>query len=347
MATWKKILVEGDAVVDNLATADLTCTSTTRSFKLASGMSILSFENNSSENIFSMVANGSVMTTSLSGGMQIIEDASGQQACLKLFAEDAASDYVCLMANGSATADQTITFPAAGPTGANQILESDASGNLSWIDTPSGGGGVTIDNYADQRLLTAGDSSSNIDAESALTFDGFTLDVLGHIEYTADANTRTGELYDASDAGRFETGANISSGDMHKWKKTGSVVAFKIYTLNGSNQLPELLDASASSTNINQIAGLCPISSNGGANSNRFYVRGMVTIPDSSINGTYSNSAGDPVFLDPSNAGELTLTEPTSGAFVRQMGYVLSQTTISSSTYYVIWFDPSPNYIRV
>jgi len=281
-------------------------------------------------------------TTSLYGGMQIVADTSGQQGCLKLFEGSTSSQYVCLMANSSASANQNLFFPPALPS-ANQVLEvqsvSGSDVNLAWANA---GGGVTIDNYADTRLLTAGNSSSNIDAESNLTFDGQTLDILGRIEYTADANNRSGEFYDAGELGPYETTANITAGDIHEWKKTGSVTAFKIYTLNGQSQVPELLNASASSTNINQIAGICPIT----ATNNKFYVRCMATIPASSVNGTYSNSAGDPVWLDSSNPGELTLTEPTSG-FLRQMGYVISQTTISSTTYYVIWFDPSPNYIRV
>lgn len=340
MATWKKVLTEEDG---NLASTDLTATSITRSFKLGDGSAILSFKSYAGNDILSLVNVGSVMTSTLSGGMQIIQDASGQQGCLKLFEGNSASNYVCLMANSSATANQNLFFPPALPS-ANQVLEvqsvSGSDVNLAWADA---GGGVTIDNYADTRLLTAGSSSSNIDAESNLTFDGLTLDILGHIEYTADANTRSGEFYDAGELGRYETTANITAGDIHEWKKTGSVTAFKIYTLNGQTQLPELLNASVQSTNINQIAGICPITST----NNKFYVRCMATIPASSVNGTYSNSAGDPVYLDPSNAGELTLTEPTSGAFVRQMGYILSQTSISSTTYYVIWFDPSPNYIRV
>ena len=341
MATWKKVLTEEDG---NLATADLTCTSTTRSFRLASGMSILSFENNSGDNIFSMVANASVMTTSLSGGMQVVEDASGQQGCLKLFEGTASSPYVCLMANSSATADQKLFFPPALPS-SGQVLKvnsvSSSNVNLEWADA---GGGVTIDNYADTRLLTAGDSSSNIDAESGLTFDGLTLEITGNIEYVADANVRAGELYDAGNSGRFETNASVTAGDIHTWPKTGSVSAFKVYTINGTTQIPEVLDASGSSTNINQIAGLCPVTNTTG---DKFYVRCMATIPASSVNGTYSSGdAGDPIYLDTSSAGVLTLTEPTSG-YVRQMGYILSAVSISSTTYYVIWFDPSPNYRRV
>ena len=245
-----------------------------------------------------------------------------------------------------------ISLSVSGLTDAGTPANTDKI--LSWNGTEwetvnaseflGGSGSVTINNNTDNYLVTASGTANTLNGEANLAFDGYTLDILGHIEYTADANNRAGEFYDASEVGRFETNANITSGDIHEWKKTGSVTAFKVYTLNGSTQVPELLNASTSSTNINQIAGLCPITSSSGG---KFYVRCMATIPTSAVNGTYSNSAGDPVYLDPSNAGELTLTEPSSGAYVRQMGYVLSQTTISSTNYYVIWFDPSPTYIRV
>lgn len=342
MATWKKVLTEEDG---NLATTDLTCTSTTRNFKLASGNSLLNFQSNSGDNIFSMVAVGSVMTTSLSGGMQIVEDAAGTQGCLKLFADDAISSYVCLMANSSATADQKLFFPPALPS-SGQVLKvnsvSSSNVNLEWADAA----GVTIDDYADTRLLTAGDSSSNIDAEANLTFDGNTLHVAGAVEFTADYNSRAGERYDAGDGNFYATNAKVTAGDVIIVPKaaTSSVTEFKVYTLNGSSLLPELLDASGSSGNIEQIAFLCPRTLSNGAQN--FYLRCMATIPVSDVNGSYSNSAGDPVYLDTSNTGELTLTEPTSG-YVRQMGYIINGVTISSVSYYIIWFDPSPTYIRV
>lgn len=357
MAEWKQLLVVGDAATDNLGSADLTQASSVRTYTVGSSKRIV-------------FLGGAVQFGEGTGVSHQFDNASGvfdARSANGIRLSDGDNDYhIDLKPKSELTGSYTITLPNGSPGGNNKILESDINGNLSWITTPTGSGGATgpqgatgptgatgadgsdatisIDNYADTRLLTAGSSSSNIDAETNLTFDGLTLDLAGNIEYTADANSRTGEYYDAGEAGRYESNANVTAGDLHEWKKTGSVTAFKIYTLNGSAQTPELLDASTSSTNINQIAGLCPISNVAG---NMFYVRCMATIPVSAVNGTYSNSAGDPVFLDPSNAGELTLSEPSSGAFVRQMGYVLSQITISSTNYYVIWFDPSPNYIRV
>lgn len=361
MAEWKQLLVVGDAVSDNISTANLTQSDSVRSYDLNGNTNRLALKDGVIQ--FSDASNNVSHQFDNASGIFDARSANG----IRLSDGDN-SAYIDLKPKSELTGSYTITLPNGSPGAANKILESDANGNLSWITTPSGSVGATgpqgatgatgptgatgadgsdatisIDNYADQRLLTAGSTSSNIDAESDLTYTGTALDVSAHIEYRADANNRTGEYYDAGDAGRYETNANVTSGDLHEWKKTGSVTAFKIYTLNGSTQVPELLNASTSSTNINQIAGLCPITSSTG---NKFYVRCMATIPASSVNGTYSNSAGDPVYLDASNAGELTLTEPTSG-YVRQMGYVLSSTTISSTNYYVIWFDPSPTYIRV
>ena len=92
------------------------------------------------------------------------------------------SAYIDLKPKSEITASYTITFPNAAPGAANKILEANATGDLSWIDTPSGGGGVSIDNYSAQgEMLVAGNSSSNIDAESNVTFSSNILTVTGRI----------------------------------------------------------------------------------------------------------------------------------------------------------------------
>ena len=67
------------------------------------------------------------------------------------------------------------TFPTSDGS-ANQVLQTDGSGNLSFA-TVSGGGGVTISNNANNRVLTG--DGTNANAEANLTFDGSTLDVTG------------------------------------------------------------------------------------------------------------------------------------------------------------------------
>jgi len=86
----------------------------------------------------------------------------------------------------------TIEWPAAIAT-AGQILEvtsiNAGVATTTWIDTPSGSGSVSIDNYsAEGEILTAGNSSSNIDAEANMTFNGSQLTVTGRVE-SSDAIT--------------------------------------------------------------------------------------------------------------------------------------------------------------
>jgi len=346
MATWKKVLTEEDG---NLATSDLTSTSTTRVFKFASGNSGLFFQSNAGDTVFGMFTftNG-FSTTSLYGGMQIVEDSSGQQACLKLFSSNVSSDYVCLMANSSATADQNLFFPAGLPS-ANQVLQvnsvSGSDVNLEWA---SASGGVTINNNTDNYLLTASGTANTVNGEGNLTFDGSVMEVSGKIEYQPEANVRYGEYYDGSDVGPYLGSSGNSAGDLMGFTKAGSVTAFKVHTMSAAAGAPELLDASSSSTNINQIAGITVITASATPGSRDFYVRGMVTIPQSAVNGTFSSSYGDPLYLDPSSAGVLTLTPPTtSSTYRRQMGYLINAVTISSVNHYIIWFDPSPEYVKI
>jgi hypothetical protein len=47
--------------------------------------------------------------------------------------------------HGGGAASYSVKFPATGPANAQMILQSDASGVLSWINTPSSGGGGAVD----------------------------------------------------------------------------------------------------------------------------------------------------------------------------------------------------------
>jgi len=47
--------------------------------------------------------------------------------------------------HGGGAASYSVKFPATGPGGNQKILQSDASGVLSWINTPSSGGGGSVD----------------------------------------------------------------------------------------------------------------------------------------------------------------------------------------------------------
>jgi hypothetical protein len=176
VADWKKILVEGDAVTDNLATADLTQTSSTnRIFDLNGDNQTLSFKGGKTQ----IVDSGNGQEFSFDTVSRVFDVHNGNSI---RFREDNDNNYIALKAATTVGSDYTITLPASAPGGDSKILESDSGGNLSWITTPSGSGSVSIDNYSAQgEMLVAGDSSSNIDAESNVTFSSSTLTVTGRI----------------------------------------------------------------------------------------------------------------------------------------------------------------------
>ena len=77
---------------------------------------------------------------------------------------------------GGLNINSAYTFPTADGS-ANQVLQTDGSGNLTFA--ASSGGGVSISNNANNRVLTG--DGTNANAEANLTFDGSTLGVTGDI----------------------------------------------------------------------------------------------------------------------------------------------------------------------
>jgi len=176
MAGWKKILVEGDAVVNNLATADLTQTSSTnRVFDLNGDTQTLSFKGGKTQ----IIDSGDGQEFSFDSVNRVFDVHNGNSI---RFREDSDNNYVALKADANVGADYTITLPGSAP-GGTKILQSNSDGDLSWIDTPSGSGGGVVSTYtngSDNRVITSSGTDS-INGEANLTFNGSQLTVSGRI----------------------------------------------------------------------------------------------------------------------------------------------------------------------
>jgi hypothetical protein len=103
-------------------------------------------------------------------------DGGSNQGLLKLYCEAGTAHHVGLKGpnhTGGTPGDYTLQFPNSLPSVANQILESNASGTLSWIATPTGGGtsyqagnGIDIDTSTNPDTLKTG-----LAANGGLVFD--------------------------------------------------------------------------------------------------------------------------------------------------------------------------------
>ncbi len=177
MAEWKQLLVVGDAATDNLGSADLTQASSVRTYTVGSSKRLI-------------LSGGTVQFSDGSSVSHQFDNASGvfdARSANGIRLSDADNDYhIDLKPKSELTGSYTITLPNGSPGAANKILESDANGNLTWIDTPSGGGGgvvATYTNGVDNRVITSSGSDS-INGEANMTFDGTTLAVTGRISST-------------------------------------------------------------------------------------------------------------------------------------------------------------------
>ena len=343
MATWKKVLTEDDG---NLATKNLS-TASARTFQLTSsnsltflsqhGTALLKFISgpvSANTDSLEVVANFSVSHPlgSVAGGLVLKE------------ATDNGGNSISLKAPASLGANYTLTLPTTDGN-ANQVLETDGSGNLSWVNQSSGGG-VTINSNTNNYLLTASGTANTINGESQLTFDGVTLKTGRHLEYQPDIGARAGELYDGTDSGVYAAAGSVTGGDITYIPKSNTGVSFgRVYTISSSGQA-ELVSAANGSTNIGKIALLSPATATSGVSTQQMYLRGMATVRTSVIQGTFAYGA--PIYLNPTTSGALTFAQPsTSNQYVRRMGYAINSVAISGINHYIIWFDPSHEYIQI
>ena len=78
--------------------------------------------------------------------------------------------FLKIAQQAGATQDLTLTFPGVAPGGNTKILQSDSSGQLSWIDTPSGGSGISFSGTTANGIATYS-SATTANVSSNLTID--------------------------------------------------------------------------------------------------------------------------------------------------------------------------------
>jgi len=193
----------------------------------------------------------------------------------------------------------------------------------------SGGGGGTItalNNQAENRLTTIGATTTELDGEANLTFDGTTLTVSGEVRAEQIyVNAR----FPVSPAnGYFSEGARLGRG----FFTSGAITAGALYILGASSWT--LADADAASTG----SGLLVVATDAGSAA-EVVLEGAVKL--GSNTGFSGASRGDLLYLS-TTGGEVTTTAPSAtGDIVRVVGYVIDATNAQ------IYFNPDNTWLEI
>lgn len=331
MATWKKILTEDDVTNTDLGSSNLTSSDAARTFTLGTGNASFTIKNNDADNLLA-VNNSStnVVTTSLAGGLNIVQDyaSSPNQGYVKFYEGTAPiTNHFSIAGPLVSSVDQYMHLPRSQPS-VGQVLQASAVSTTTnpyvittaWADAS----GTTINNNANNRVITGSGTAGTLEAESNLQFDGSTLTVNGeakinHIFVSAQGISSTG------DAGVGSRSAIVGS--------SSTTAAGKVYYYTS---LGAWAGASANTEAHN--ASLIAIA-HGGNSSSGMCLEGFIK-PDiyNTVAQTTTFAVGKAVYLN-SNATVTTEVPSTSGSFARILGHATSTT--------VMYFRPSNEYVEI
>lgn len=318
MAEWKRILVEGDAVTSNLATANLTQSGSPRTYDVGSSQVLnfedgtVNFKNSSSATKVQISANSTNVIALLAGGALQFNDSDNTNSCTIDVPSNITSNY-------------TITLPSAGP-GGTKILQSDVNGDLSWIDTPSGGGG-TIDGSGAANRVAYWSDADTLTSSGDLIFDGTDLRVTNSvIASELDANTINAEVTGLSADGDLGRGAELL-----KVATSFATTAGRMYYVNSSSSW------SAADKDVEAAADGFLVVASGTNATDGMLIRGIMRLGSGAIGGT--PAVGDKLYLSDNGTFTVDTSAYTTGDFVRAVGHYIATNTI--------YFNPSQEYIEL
>lgn len=404
MATWKKILLEGDAVSDNIGSADLTVSGNrdldlgANTFTISAGspgagenqqgismaedsaFTITSPSTNiksdatttpgqlrlegvlgyyvglqcaaaDTSNTVYTLPNGSSnapttgdclvssSTGSLSwssrltrenpsalGALSVNNVQDGTTGQARLLIEDySGGEFVGIDAPNSVSSTYTITLPSSAP-GGTKILQSDSNGDLSWIDTPSGGG--SIDGSGASGEVTYWD-----DADTLTSHSGFTYDGNGNVDISKNVTAAKGflgqiasEVISTSSNGDTNTGCEVLQ-VASSFATTGG----KMYYLNNTSTWT-LADKDTVASAEGWLVMARSSNATGG-----MILRGLVHLSSASINGT--PSVGDALYMYDDGGLTVNSSDLGTGDYQRRVGHYVATNTI--------YFNPSLEYIKL
>lgn len=342
MAQWKKLLVSGDAVADNIATSDLTISGNLRALSLgnSSGTGVFSIADNANNGILSVSHDqtSTAATVTLGGLTRISEDASGNQGSLRFYQGAVNTNYVAIKAPTLASS-YTLTLPTTDGS-ANQVLQTNGSGVLSWVDQSSGGG--TIDGTGSAGKVALWSDADTLTFDSGIYYgasqDSITLgnltatDAGGGSGLIVSVTTQTEKIV-LTTAGITSAGDYGAGTRMFSKLGSGTIAAGKLYYI-GASSAWALADKDAESTS----SGLLAVGDNT-ASANLMIQEGYVKM--ASNQGWNTVDPGTKVYVGDSGNLVASTASFTTGDIARIVGYVIN----ASSG--IIYFNPDQSYIKI
>jgi hypothetical protein len=333
MATWKKILTEDDVTNTNLGSSDLTSSSASRTFTLGTGNASFTIENEENDDVFKILNTSTDdVRTELAGGLELVQDyaSTPTQGYIKFYEGTSSEQYFSIAGPTDTVVNQYMHFPRSQPS-VGQVIRVAANGvtgtNPYVITTEWGdASGTTINNNADNRVITGSGTAGTLEAESNLQYNSSSniLTVNGQakindIFVSAQGISSTGDIGIGSRSAIVGSSSTTTAGKVYYYTSLGAW-------------------AGASSNVEAHNASLIAIA-RGSSNSNGMCLEGFIK-PDiyNSSNSSTTFALGKAVYLN-SNASVTTDVPSASGSFARILGYATSTT--------VMYFRPSNEYVEI
>ena len=215
-------------------------------------------------------------------------------------------------------------------------LAIDGIANVSASIASAGGGGAvaTYTNGSNNRIITS-TGTDGINGETALTFDGATLEVTARQEFFP-SNAIRGIYTDIET--NWESAVLVSSGEYIEVGADVSRTQHDLFNLSGSW-------SEANNGDVSTAIGLLGVAINA-TSGNEWLVKGTFNIAQTALAG-HPAEIGSPVYIGATN-GKYTVTPPTSaGDVVRVVGHIADTYVSGRTTYYKIYFNPSPDWIEL